>query len=277
MGTATNGVRPRFGKTEVLGFAFRDQVSDPAGHFHSAWLSLMAARIFLIGRTSNRGRMMTTSGTKIALVTGASRGLGRIIAIALTRKGVDLIGTYHSNKARPDFGSCHAPPAQPRGPGNARTAPHPRHELDRCPGRKTDTNQSSRRASAASQCVSTGVEGPANRSPAAVNTFVSLKAPSPKHFGVPLIQGVDQFRPNRELLLAPLSRSWGPICRSVSSAQAALSCPDRSWIGTLRVRVWGMLTHGGSSEGPSWGIGAWTKSRAVAMQGNRLNVRLSGG
>ena len=45
---------------------------------------------------------MTTNSTKIALVTGASRGLGRNIAIALARKGVDVIGTYHSNKAEAD-------------------------------------------------------------------------------------------------------------------------------------------------------------------------------
>ena len=35
---------------------------------------------------------MTTNGTKIALVTGASRGLGRNMAIALARKGADVIG-----------------------------------------------------------------------------------------------------------------------------------------------------------------------------------------
>src|SRR5271163_4100564 len=52
------------------------------------------------GRTSNMRRMMTLSSTKIALVTGASRGLGRNIALA--RKGVDVIGTYHSNKAEAD-------------------------------------------------------------------------------------------------------------------------------------------------------------------------------
>ncbi len=39
---------------------------------------------------------------KIALVTGASRGLGRNTAIAVARKGVDVIGTYHSNKAEAD-------------------------------------------------------------------------------------------------------------------------------------------------------------------------------
>jgi NAD(P)-dependent dehydrogenase (short-subunit alcohol dehydrogenase family) len=46
--------------------------------------------------------MMTTNNTKIALVTGASRGLGRNMAIALARKGVDVIGVYRSNKAEAD-------------------------------------------------------------------------------------------------------------------------------------------------------------------------------
>jgi NAD(P)-dependent dehydrogenase (short-subunit alcohol dehydrogenase family) len=45
---------------------------------------------------------MTTSNAKIAVVTGASRGLGRSMAIALARKGVDVIGTFHSNKAEAD-------------------------------------------------------------------------------------------------------------------------------------------------------------------------------
>ncbi|MBN8899854.1 MAG: SDR family NAD(P)-dependent oxidoreductase, partial [Rhodospirillales bacterium] len=40
--------------------------------------------------------------TKIAVVTGASRGLGRSMAIALARKGVDVIGTYHSNQKEAD-------------------------------------------------------------------------------------------------------------------------------------------------------------------------------
>jgi NAD(P)-dependent dehydrogenase (short-subunit alcohol dehydrogenase family) len=42
---------------------------------------------------------MTSDGTKIALITGASRGLGRSMALALGGKGVDVIGTYHNNKA----------------------------------------------------------------------------------------------------------------------------------------------------------------------------------
>jgi NAD(P)-dependent dehydrogenase (short-subunit alcohol dehydrogenase family) len=41
---------------------------------------------------------MAHSSTKIALVTGASRGLGRNMALALARKGVDIVGTYHSNR-----------------------------------------------------------------------------------------------------------------------------------------------------------------------------------
>ncbi|HVT56541.1 MAG TPA: SDR family NAD(P)-dependent oxidoreductase, partial [Xanthobacteraceae bacterium] len=35
---------------------------------------------------------------KIVLITGASRGLGRNTAIALAEHGIDVIGTYHSNK-----------------------------------------------------------------------------------------------------------------------------------------------------------------------------------
>jgi NAD(P)-dependent dehydrogenase (short-subunit alcohol dehydrogenase family) len=46
-----------------------------------------------------------TSNAKVALVTGASRGLGRNMAIALARKGVDVIGAYHSNKAEADGAS----------------------------------------------------------------------------------------------------------------------------------------------------------------------------
>ena len=41
---------------------------------------------------------MATSGTKIALVTGASRGLGLNTALALARHGSDVIGTYLSNE-----------------------------------------------------------------------------------------------------------------------------------------------------------------------------------
>jgi NAD(P)-dependent dehydrogenase (short-subunit alcohol dehydrogenase family) len=43
-----------------------------------------------------------SNSPKIALVTGASRGLGRNTAIALGRGGVDVIGTYHSNKKEAD-------------------------------------------------------------------------------------------------------------------------------------------------------------------------------
>lgn len=40
-----------------------------------------------------------TTTQKIALVTGASRGLGRNTALNLARKGVDVILTYHSQRA----------------------------------------------------------------------------------------------------------------------------------------------------------------------------------
>jgi len=40
---------------------------------------------------------MTKDQTKIALVTGASRGLGKNTALTLARKGVDVIVTYHNS------------------------------------------------------------------------------------------------------------------------------------------------------------------------------------
>ncbi|WP_105426478.1 SDR family NAD(P)-dependent oxidoreductase [Neorhizobium tomejilense] len=41
----------------------------------------------------------TKSATKIAIVTGGSRGLGRNTALNLARRGTDVIFTYHSNQA----------------------------------------------------------------------------------------------------------------------------------------------------------------------------------
>lgn len=40
--------------------------------------------------------------TKIALVTGGSRGLGRNMAIAIAKKGIDVVFTYNTNKEAAD-------------------------------------------------------------------------------------------------------------------------------------------------------------------------------
>ena len=39
---------------------------------------------------------------KIALVTGGSRGLGRNMALAIAKKGINVMLTYHSNKEAAD-------------------------------------------------------------------------------------------------------------------------------------------------------------------------------
>lgn len=41
---------------------------------------------------------MTANNSKIALVTGSSRGLGENTALALAKKGVDVVVTYHSKR-----------------------------------------------------------------------------------------------------------------------------------------------------------------------------------
>lgn len=45
---------------------------------------------------------MTTPKSKIALVTGGSRGLGRDMAINLAKKGIDVVLTYNSNQPKAD-------------------------------------------------------------------------------------------------------------------------------------------------------------------------------
>ncbi len=46
--------------------------------------------------------MPSETQPKLAIVTGASRGLGRNAAVNLARRGVDVILTYHSNRAEAD-------------------------------------------------------------------------------------------------------------------------------------------------------------------------------
>ena len=52
--------------------------------------------------SQNFWRMFMTDNQKIALVTGASRGLGRNTAIHLAEKGVGVVITYLSNKDEAD-------------------------------------------------------------------------------------------------------------------------------------------------------------------------------
>jgi NAD(P)-dependent dehydrogenase (short-subunit alcohol dehydrogenase family) len=47
-------------------------------------------------------QMQVNSTGKVAIVTGASRGLGRNTAISLAERGTDVIVTYHSNRAEAD-------------------------------------------------------------------------------------------------------------------------------------------------------------------------------
>lgn len=42
---------------------------------------------------------MEPDTTKIALITGASRGLGKNTALTVAKKGIDVIVTYRSNEA----------------------------------------------------------------------------------------------------------------------------------------------------------------------------------
>ena len=41
--------------------------------------------------------------TKIALVTGGSRGLGKDIALKIADQGINIILTYHSNKEKAEY------------------------------------------------------------------------------------------------------------------------------------------------------------------------------
>jgi NAD(P)-dependent dehydrogenase (short-subunit alcohol dehydrogenase family) len=45
---------------------------------------------------------MSNANNKTAIITGGSRGLGRNTALHLAQRGVDLLFTYHSNRAEAD-------------------------------------------------------------------------------------------------------------------------------------------------------------------------------
>src|SRR5687768_13177891 len=42
--------------------------------------------------------MFTMSGSRIVLITGGSRGLGKDMALSIARKGMDVVITYRSKK-----------------------------------------------------------------------------------------------------------------------------------------------------------------------------------
>lgn len=47
--------------------------------------------------------MVTTTSTKIGIITGGSRGLGRNTVLNLAKRGVDVIFTYHTNQAEAEI------------------------------------------------------------------------------------------------------------------------------------------------------------------------------
>ena len=56
--------------------------------------------IFVWSKNNKQENMSTTN--KTALITGGSRGLGRNMAVGIARKGIDVVITYHADKAAAD-------------------------------------------------------------------------------------------------------------------------------------------------------------------------------
>lgn len=63
---------------------------------------VIVIRNFVPLKNNTNFRQQMEKKTKIALVTGGSRGLGRDMAINIAKKGIDVVFTYHSNKQEAD-------------------------------------------------------------------------------------------------------------------------------------------------------------------------------
>src|SRR6187402_15099 len=67
------------------------------------WLLYCARNLaFLCCQRDEDSKHHKNMKNKIALITGGSRGLGKNMAIATAKKGIDLIITYNSNKEAAD-------------------------------------------------------------------------------------------------------------------------------------------------------------------------------
>jgi NAD(P)-dependent dehydrogenase (short-subunit alcohol dehydrogenase family) len=71
-------------------------ISPVIGRAYTGTIEMTLQEVSMAAENTNN------SITKIALVTGGSRGLGRNTALSLARKGVDVVITYHSNQAEAD-------------------------------------------------------------------------------------------------------------------------------------------------------------------------------
>jgi NAD(P)-dependent dehydrogenase (short-subunit alcohol dehydrogenase family) len=76
--------------------AFRHETPDLKFANNGLMPARLCRRAVLV--LSHQNKSKTMSMNKIALITGASRGLGKDMALRLARKGVDVIITYRSQQ-----------------------------------------------------------------------------------------------------------------------------------------------------------------------------------